>query len=139
VVGNWYDADKAAGLAEDMIRGGCAVLLCIAGGANEGVLQAASEEGAKALWFDTTGYALRPGVVVGSSVIHQDKAAYELTKRYLAGELRFGDSEMLGVAEGYVDFITNDPDYIKAVPEKIREKQAALIEKIRSGVLVLGR
>jgi simple sugar transport system substrate-binding protein len=137
VVGNWFDAGKGAELAADMIRGGAAVILCIAGGANEGVVQAAAEAGAKVIWFDTNGYAIRPGTVVGSAILHQDKAAYEKTKAFLEGRLPFGSAEVLGVAEGYVDFIEDDPDYIAAVSPEIRERQAVLMGQIRSGALRL--
>jgi simple sugar transport system substrate-binding protein len=137
VVGNWFDAGKAAELAADMIRGGAGVILCIAGGANEGVLQAAAENGAKVIWFDTNGYGLRPGTVAGSSILRQDRAAYEKTRDYLEGRLPFGSSELVGVVQGYVDFIQDDPHYAAAVKPEIREKQAALVDRIRSGRLVL--
>jgi simple sugar transport system substrate-binding protein len=120
-----------------MILGGVKVILCISGGANEGVLQAASERGAKVVWFDTNGYALRPGTVVGSAVLYQEQAAYEQTKRYLAGNLPFGSAEVVGVADGYVDFIEDDPNYIAAVTPVIREVQGRLIERIRSRTLLL--
>jgi simple sugar transport system substrate-binding protein len=138
LVGNWFDAERGAEIAEDMILGGVKVILCISGGANEGVLQAASERGAKVVWFDINGYALRPGTVVGSATLHQERAAYEQTKRYLAGNLPFGNAEVVGVADGYVDFIEDDPHYIAAVPPEIREAQGSLIERIRSRALVLG-
>jgi simple sugar transport system substrate-binding protein len=138
VVGNWFDAGAGASLAADMIRGGVAVILCIAGGANEGVVQAAFEAGAKAVWFDTNGYGIRPGTVVGSSVLHQDKAAYEQTKRYLEGTLPFGRAEMVGVSDGFVDFVEDDPRYAGAVSPEIRSKQAELVGRIRSGELRLG-
>ncbi|MDR2362839.1 MAG: BMP family ABC transporter substrate-binding protein [Spirochaetaceae bacterium] len=138
VVGNWFDAGTGASLAADMIRGGAAVILCIAGGANEGVVQAAFEAGAKAVWFDTNGYGIRPGTVVGSSVLYQDKAAYEQTKRYLAGTLPFGRAEMVGVSDGFVDFVEDDPRYVSAVSPEIRAKQAELLGRIRSGELRLG-
>jgi simple sugar transport system substrate-binding protein len=137
VVGNWFDAGKGAELAADMIRGGVKVILSIAGGANEGVVQAAFEAGAKVVWFDTNGYGVRPGTVVGSAVIYQNKAAYEQTIRFLEGALPFGKAELVGVAEGYVDFIEADPDYQASVSAPIREKQRILIEQIRSGVLRL--
>ncbi|WP_041610943.1 BMP family ABC transporter substrate-binding protein [Treponema primitia] len=137
LVGNWFDAERGAEIAQDMILGGVKVILGIAGGANEGVLQAASEAGAKVVWFDINGYALRPGVVVGSAILHQERAAYEQTRRFLEGSLPFGSAEMVGVADGYVDFIEDDPDYIAAVSADLREKQAALIKRIRSRDLVL--
>ncbi|MDR1373774.1 MAG: BMP family ABC transporter substrate-binding protein, partial [Treponema sp.] len=137
VVGNWFDAGRAAELAADMIRGGAGVILCIAGSANEGVLQAATESGAKVIWFDTNGYGLRPGTVAGSSILRQDRAAYEKTRDYLEGRLPFGSSELVGVVQGYVDFIQDDPNYTATVKPEIREKQAALVDQIRSGRLIL--
>ncbi|MDR0707317.1 MAG: BMP family ABC transporter substrate-binding protein [Treponema sp.] len=137
VVGNWFDAGKAASLAQDMIARDAKAILCVAGGANEGVVQAAYESGAKVVWFDSNGYAIRPGTVVGSSVIRQDKLAYEKTLLFLEGSLPFGASDIVGVAEGYVDFIEDDPDYKAAVSEAVREKQADMIARIRNGSLVL--
>ncbi|MDR1596693.1 MAG: BMP family ABC transporter substrate-binding protein [Treponema sp.] len=138
VVGNWFDAERGAQIAEQMIRSGVPVILPIAGGAGTGVLQAASETGAKVVWFDINGYDLRPGTVVGSAVLRQDRAAYEQTKRYLEGRLPFGSAEVVGVTDGYVDFIEDDPLYIAAVSPEIRKAQSILIEQIRSGTLILG-
>jgi simple sugar transport system substrate-binding protein len=137
VVGNWFDASKAAELAADMIRNGVKVILCVAGGANEGVVQTARETGTKVVWFDTNGYAVRPGTVVGSAVLRQERAAYEKTRDFLRGVLPFGSAELAGVAGGYVDFIEDDPIYIEVVSPEIREKQAALIARIRSGSILL--
>ena len=137
VVGNWFDAQKAAELALDMIRGGVSVLLPIAGGANEGVLTAAAETGTKAVWFDTNGYGLKAGVVAGSAVLYQDRAAYEKTLLFLNGGLPFGTAETAGVRDGFVDFVEDDPVYQSTVDADIRQKQAALVARIRDGSLVL--
>jgi len=134
-VGNWYDAAKAAELAADMIQGGVRVLLCIAGGANEGAVNAAKERGAKIVWFDNNGYEIKPGTIIGSSVIRQDYAARVQVLRYLAGDLPFGFCETMGLSDGYVDFIQDDPLYIETVSADIRKKQAIMIEEIRQGKL----
>ncbi|MDR2094987.1 MAG: BMP family ABC transporter substrate-binding protein [Treponema sp.] len=137
VVGNWFDAGKGAELALDMIRGGVQVILCIAGGANEGVVKAASETGKKAVWFDINGYGIMPGTVVGSAVLYQEKAAYEKTMLYLKGALPFGKAEVVGIAQGYVEFVEDDPLYLAAVGEAARAKQSALLTRLRSGELKL--
>jgi simple sugar transport system substrate-binding protein len=137
VLGNWFDAGKAADLSTDMIRAGAAVILAVAGGGNEGVLAAAVEHNAAVVWFDTNGYAIRPGVIVGSAVLYQERAAYEKTKLFLEGALPFGRAELVGLADGYVDFIEDDPHYRSTVSESVRQKQAALIAKIRDGALKL--
>ncbi|MDR0472683.1 MAG: BMP family ABC transporter substrate-binding protein [Treponema sp.] len=137
VVGNWFDANKAAELAAELIRAGSSVLLPIAGGAGEGAVQAAAEAGAKLVWFDTNGYGIRPGTVVGSTVIRQDKAAYEKTLLFLGGELPFGTADLAGIAGSYVDFVEDDPLYIYYVSPAVREKQAAMTARLRSGELRL--
>ena len=137
VVGNWFDAAKAAELAAGMIRAGVKVLLPIAGGAGTGVIQAASEAGAKLVWFDTNGYAQRPGTIIGSAILRQDRAAYEKVLLYLKGSLPFGQAEIAGIKDGYIDFVEDDPLYIAAVSQAVREKQAALIARLRSGELRL--
>ena len=137
VVGNWFDAARAAELAAAMIHGGAKVLLPIAGGAGHGVIQAASEAGAKIVWFDTNGYAIRPGTIIGSTILRQNKAAYEKITLYLEGKLPFGKAEIAGIAGGFVDFVEDDPIYIASVSQSIREKQSILIARLRSGELRL--
>jgi simple sugar transport system substrate-binding protein len=137
VLGNWFDAGKASEIALDMIRNGVKAVLCVSGGANEGIVKAADENNAKVIWFDANGYAIRPGTVVGSSIILQEKAAYEKTKLFLDGKLPFGKAEIAGLADGYVDFVQDDPDYRQGVSAEIREKQAALVERVRNGGLIL--
>jgi simple sugar transport system substrate-binding protein len=132
IVGNWYDAAKASELAADMIQGGVRALLCIAGGANEGAVTSAKERGAKVVWFDSNGYSIKPGTIIGSSVIRQDLAAHSRVLQYLEGSLPFGVCEVMGLRDGYVDFIQDDPVYLETVPADIREKQAAMIERLRS-------
>ena len=138
VVGNWYDAAKCAELAAGMIKAGVRVILAVAGGANEGAVQAAVEAGtARVIWFDTNGYAVRPPYIVGSCVIHQDKAAYNKTKLFLEGTLPFGSAETAGLLDGYVDFIEDDPLYAAAVSAPVREKQGEMLRRLRSGELSL--
>ena len=137
VVGNWFDAARAAELAAGMIRDGAMVLLPIAGGAGHGVIQAASEAGAKVVWIDVNGYAIRPGTVIGSAILQQERAAYETTISFLSGTLPFGQADIVGAADGFVDFIDDDPDYLTAVSQVVRERQAKLTASLRSGDLII--
>lgn len=137
VVGNWYDAAKGAELASSMIRGGADVILAVAGGANQGIVQAAVEGNASIVWFDIDGYDVKPGTVIGSAVIRQDKAAYEQTKRWLEGTLPFGKAETVGIKDGYVDFPTDSPHYAAAVSAADRKRMADLLNKLRTGALSL--
>jgi simple sugar transport system substrate-binding protein len=139
VVGNWYDAAKCAELAGSMIKSGARALLCVAGGANEGAVQAAVEAAGnvRIIWFDTNGYAVRPPYIAGSCVVFQDKAAYNKTKLFLEGTLPFGEAEVVGVRDGYVDFIDDDPLYMAAVSETVRNRQNEMLTRLRSGQLIL--
>ncbi len=133
VIGNWYDAAKAAELAADMYSNGVDIILTIAGGANHGVITAAKEADKFVLWYDSNGYSIEPGVIVGSGIIREDKAAEEMVLKAIDGTLKRGTSISAGVHEGYVDFIDDDSKYKKYVPVLVREKMNAIIEKMRNG------
>jgi riboflavin transport system substrate-binding protein len=137
VIGNWYDAGKATALADEIFASGAEAVLCVAGGANQGVLASAKQKGKMVLWFDDNGYAAAPGTVVGCAILRQDKAAYDKTKSYFAGKLDFGAPEIVGLAEGFVDFIQDDPLYLKTVPADVRKAQAAMLDSVKSGSLRL--
>ncbi len=136
VIGNWYDAAKASDLASSMYDDGVDVILTIAGGANQGVVSAARDKGKYVLWYDTSGYGIEPGVILGSGIIREDRAAYEQTLLALEGKLAPGSSVYAGVKEGYIDFIDDDPLYLKYVPESLRNAMTAENEKMRKGTLL---
>ena len=133
VVGNWYDAAKGAELAKGLFDQGVGVVLPISGGANQGVITAAKAAKKAVLWYDVDGYAIEPGVIVGSGHIYQDKAAYELVKKALAGTLEYGKPEVVGVKEGYVDYGVDSAAYKSLVPEAVRQKFEAVLADFRSG------
>jgi basic membrane lipoprotein Med (substrate-binding protein (PBP1-ABC) superfamily) len=137
VIGNWYDANKAADLANSMIDAGVDVILSICGGANQGVIKAAKEKGKYVLYFDSNEYKIAPGTIVGCAVLNQEKAAYERVKAAIQGKLPWGKAEIVSAKDGYVDFADADPLYINNVPEAVRRKMAVVVKKIRSGQLVL--
>jgi len=137
VVGNWYDAAKGADLAKAVFAEGAPVILTIAGGANQGVISAAKAAKKSVFSYDIDGYSQEPGVVVGSGSIQQDKAAYELVKAALAGTLEYGKPQVVGVKEGYIDYLTGSDAFVKAVPEAVRTKFAAILADFKSGKLHL--
>ncbi len=137
VLGNWFDAGRAAELASDMYDRGADVILTIAGGGNQGVIAAAQELGGYVLWYDAAGYQQAPGVVIGSSLVRQDHATYERTLLARNGELPFGEAVILGAAEGYVGFATDSPEYREHVPESIRSEMNDLIARFREGEISL--
>jgi simple sugar transport system substrate-binding protein len=137
VLGNWYDAGRAAELANSMYATGSHIVLTIAGGGNQGVISAARERDAYVIWYDTPGLAEAPGVVIGSTWVALDVAAYERTRDAISGDLAYGESEVLGVADGYVGFVDDDPLYERHVTETVRDAMASMIERMESGEVYL--
>ncbi len=133
VVGNWYDANKAAELANSMFAAGVDIILPIAGGANQGAIKAAKEKGKYIVYFDSNGYNISPGVILGCSIMRQEKATYERVKSAIEGKLKYGEAEILGIKEGYIDFVDTDPLYKNSVPEDIRKKMDEMLKEFRSG------
>jgi len=137
VIGNWYDANKAADLANSMIDAGVDVILTIAGGANQGVIKACQERGKYVLFVDANEYKIAPGTIVGCSVLSQTRATYERVKMAIEGTLEFGKAEIVHTRDGYVDFADQDPAYVNNVPKDVRDKMAELLKKMRSGEFAL--
>lgn len=137
VLGNWYDAGRAQEIATDMVTQGADVILTIAGSGNQGTIAAARELGAYVVWYDDSGYDQAPGIVVGSSFVRQDQAAYEATAAAIRGELAFGDAQVLGVSDGAVSFDTEHPAFREAVPEAIATEMEDLLNRMESGELQL--
>ena len=137
IVGNWYDAAKSSELARAMYNDGTDVIMPICGGANQGVLAAAKELGFYVSWFDSNGYAKAPGYVISSSEMKQDLLAYEQVLNFINGKFEGGTAGTLGIREGYVNFIEDDPLFIETVPEDIRNKQTLMLNAIKDGLLDL--
>jgi basic membrane lipoprotein Med (substrate-binding protein (PBP1-ABC) superfamily) len=137
VLGNFYDANKAAELARSMLGAGCDVILPICGGANEGVYKAVAAAGAYAVVFDGDDFARAPKAILGCTVLHQDALAYAKVKAALAGKLAFGSADVVAMKDGYIEFLDKAPEYLANVPAGIRAKMADLVSRIKSGKLAL--
>lgn len=137
VLGNWYDAGRASELAESMYSTGSDIILTIAGSGSQGVIAAARERERYVLWYDTNGLEQAPGIVVGSTFIALDKAAYERVLAAIDGSLVYGEAEILGVADGYVGFVQDDQLYSRHVSDSVRADMGALIDQMQSGEFYL--
>ena len=137
IVGNWYDASKGAELARAMHEAGTDVILPICGGASQGVIATAKELDFFVSWFDSNGFGKAPGNIISSTTLKQDKLTKELTLQYLNGNLEWGSARTVGVAEGYVEFIQDDPLYLSTIPAAVREKVAAVVSGIQAGTISL--
>lgn len=135
VLGNWFDATKAADLAKSMMASGVDVILPICGSASQGVVKAAQDSGKYVVFFDGDEFARAPGTIVGCTVLRQEELAYARLKAALEGRLAFGTADVVGMKDGYIEFLSAHPAYVKAVPAAIRAKVDAVVAQIKSGAL----
>ncbi|MDR0524989.1 MAG: BMP family ABC transporter substrate-binding protein [Spirochaetaceae bacterium] len=133
IIGNWFDANKAADLAEGMIGAGSDVFAAIAGGAAQGLIKTAQDRGAYIVYHNINVYKTAPGVIVGCGLMQQKKLTEEILGDVLAGSIRYGISKTVGAKEGYLDFIADDPGYLDYVPEPIRTKFNAFMADLKAG------
>jgi simple sugar transport system substrate-binding protein len=133
VIGNWYDANKAAELASGMIDTGVDVFAAIAGGAAQGMIRTAKERGAYVVSYNTSEYAQAPGVIVGCGIMEQKKLIMEILADALAGKVQYGQARTVGAKEGYLNFIADDPGYRDYIPADIQQKFDGFMNDIRAG------
>ena len=133
VVGNWYDATKGAEIADAVIKNGADVILPICGGAAQGVISSAVNKGVYISWFDDSGFSRAPGTIIGSSIVKQADMAEIITSKFIAGNIDWGIADMVGMQEGFIEFVENDPLYISTVPEDVRNKMSLLVKDITDG------
>lgn len=137
VIGNWWDANKGADLANSMMDAGVDVILSIAGGAGQGIIKAAQARGRYVVYFDSNAYAIAPGTIIGCATLDQERAVYETMKKAMQGTLAFGKADVVNAKAGYVDFADKDPLYYKNVPTSVTVKMADVMKRFRSGALSL--
>ena len=101
-----------------------------AGGTGLGVFEAAASREVYAIGVDTNQNPLAPGTIVTSVQKNVDVSLFQAIERYLGGELPFGVTESLGLAEGGVS-LAEDSFYEELVPADVRarvdEAEAAII------------
>jgi basic membrane protein A len=104
-VGTGFDAfndpAKATEAAKTQIDQGADVVFAVAGGAGNGVLQAAADAGVLAIGVDQNQNYMHPGTMLTSMQKKVDVATYEAFKSASDGKF-VADSAVLGVAEGGV-------------------------------------
>ncbi len=133
VVGNWYDATKGAEIADAVAKNGVDVILPICGGASQGVISSAVNNGIYISWFDDSGFKRAPGTIIGSSTVKQAEMAEIVTKQFIENKVNWGKADMVGIQDGFIEFVQDDPLYISTVPQDIRDKMATLVADIVAG------
>jgi simple sugar transport system substrate-binding protein len=133
IIGNWFDANKAADLALSMIESGVDVFTSIAGGAAQGMIKAAGDKGAYVVAYNANEYKNAPGVIVGCGIMEQKKLTEEILSDALAGKIVWGTAKTVGVKEGYLGFAADDPGYTGYLPPELRAKFGAFMADMKAG------
>lgn len=134
ILGNWYDAGRAADLVRSMIASGADVVLTIAGGGNQGSVAAATEAGAYVVWFDSSGYEYGPGTVIGSTLVLQEEYTYRAVTDAIRGRLDFGTADVHGITDGAIGFDFDSPHYRTFLPETLRSDFERVFRELSEGI-----
>ncbi|MDR0910615.1 MAG: BMP family ABC transporter substrate-binding protein [Spirochaetaceae bacterium] len=133
VIGNWYDANKAAELAGSAMDTGVDCFSSIAGGTAAGMNKTLQDRGGYAVAFNTNEYASFPGVIVGCGIEEQEKLVTEIMNSCLSGTMHYGDSKTVGAKEGYLGFIFDDKGYTDNIPANMQAKFKEFYDKVVAG------
>ncbi len=137
VVGNWYDASKGSEIADAMYKTGIDVILPICGGASQGVISSAKQNGINLAYIDENSFAKAPGTVICSVYTGQVNGAREATLDFLNGKTQWGTTRTVGLQEGYIVYVDDDPLYLQTVSEDIRNIMADLVKGLYNGTIQL--
>lgn len=131
VVGSWSDPSRGRELAAKQFDAGADIILSIAGGSGVGVIEEASVRGRYVITVDSNLIPLNPKVILASFLKHIDRLVSETIAKAKAGELLFGSSERVGIAEGMIDYTHDDPYFLSNVPAEIRAELAKWFEVLK--------
>ncbi|MDO5715630.1 MAG: BMP family ABC transporter substrate-binding protein [Tissierellia bacterium] len=130
-VGNFSDAQKGKSIATTMYQQGCDVVFHAAGGAGDGVIEAAKEQGKWVIGVDKDQYEVAPENVLTSAMKNADVAVYDLVKATLEGNFEGGKTIELGLSDDGAVGIAPTSD--KNVAQEILDKIPEIEEKIING------
>lgn len=130
-VGNFSDAQKGKSIANTMYQKGCDVVFQAAGGAGDGVIEAAKEQKKWVIGVDKDQYEMAPEYVLTSAMKNANVAVYDLVKSTVDGNFEGGRTIELGLSDDNAVGIAPSSD--KNVAKEILDKIPEIEEKIING------
>lgn len=136
-VGSYVDSAMAKELALTQYSSGADCVFVAAGPASVGVIEAAAESQKYVIGVDSDqalAYEGQPeaNYIISSAIKGVGDSLYNSIERDLAGELPYGEYEILGLADGAVGLADNEI-YQTVVPEDIRNTVNNAKDKILAG------
>jgi basic membrane protein A len=138
--GEWSNPLKGKELTLAMYDTGADVVMNVASGTGNGVLEGAKEAGHFAIGVDLNQDGDQPGAVFTSMVKRVDNACYELIKSVVEGTFQGNTTSYLDLVKGGVSL--TDMAVVKEAlgdkfPADIQEKIEELTEKVKNGEIVV--
>lgn len=145
-VGDYVDTAKAKDLAHAQIANGADIVFQVAGGAGNGVIEAAAKSnGALAIGVDADQYEVMAGTalqscICTSSLKRLDNALFSVASDYAKdpASVPFGSVITFGLEEDAVGIVYND-NLTACIGEENVAKVKELEEKIKSGEIVVSK
>lgn len=145
-VGDFVDTAKAKDLTNAQVSEGADIVFQVAGGAGNGVIEAAAEkDGVMAIGVDSDQYAVLEGTNLQSSVITSslkrlDNALLKICTDYAndAASVPFGSVATYGLPENAVGIVFNE-NLAASIGEENVAKVEELLDKIQSGEITVSK
>lgn len=145
-VGDFVDTAKAKDLTNAQVSEGADIVFQVAGGAGNGVIEAAAEkDGVMAIGVDSDQYAVLEGTNLQSSVITSslkrlDNALLKICTDYAndAASVPFGSVATYGLPENAVGIVFNE-NLAASIGEENVAKVEELLGKIQSGEITVSK
>jgi basic membrane protein A len=141
--GGWNDPAKGKEIALAMYEQKADIVFQVAGGTGVGVFEAAQEQGKYAIGVDSDQASIiletdpdQAERILTSMLKNVDNSLYRAVDLHLAGELPYGEAEVLGIAEGGVGLAINEI-YEDATPDDVKALIAAVEEAVTNGDIVV--
>lgn len=139
-VGDYMDTAKAKDLANAQISEGADIIFQVAGGAGNGVIEAAAEkDGVMAIGVDSDQYQALEGsnlqsAVITSSLKRLDNALFNICQSYAEdpSSVPFGENVTYGLAEDSVGIVFND-NLTNSISQENVDKVQEILGKIQAG------
>ena len=136
-VGSYVDSATAKELALTQYSSGADVVFVAAGPASVGVIEAAAESQKYVIGVDSDQALAYEGKdeaknIISSAIKGVGDSLVSSVKRHLAGELPYGEYEVLGLEDGVVGLADNEI-YQTVVPEDVRAAVDEAKEKLLAG------
>lgn len=143
-VGDFMDTAKAKDLANAQISDGADIVFQVAGGAGNGVIEAAAEkDGVMAIGVDSDQYKTLEGSnlqasVITSSLKRLDNALFKICSDYVtdSSKVPFGTTATYGLEDDAVGIVFND-NLTKSIGEENVAKVEEILGKIQKGEITV--